>query len=91
MGYLLAIPRSSEMKEEKDFALDGLEFVVSLITSCMFQFLPSLNQCQLILGKNSTQMLIKLAILPFKFLMDFLVSWSFWVRNNMLSIILIRK
>ncbi|KAK2556631.1 MutS protein-like protein 5 [Acropora cervicornis] len=27
LGYLLAIPRSKEMKEEKDFALDGLEFV----------------------------------------------------------------
>ena len=29
---MLAIPRSKEMKEEKDFALDGLEFVVSLAT-----------------------------------------------------------
>lgn len=27
LGYLLAIPRSKKMKEEKDFALDGLEFV----------------------------------------------------------------
>ena len=28
LGYLLAIPRSPEMKEEDDFAMDGLEFVV---------------------------------------------------------------
>ena len=28
LGYLLAIPRSPEMKEEGDFAIDGLEFVV---------------------------------------------------------------
>jgi len=27
LGYLLAIPCTPEMKEEKDFALDGLEFV----------------------------------------------------------------
>ncbi|XP_078354214.1 mutS protein homolog 5-like isoform X2 [Oculina patagonica] len=27
LGYLLAIPRSPEMKEEQDFAIDGLEFV----------------------------------------------------------------
>ena len=32
LGYLLAIPRSPEMKEEHDFAIDGLEFVVRLVT-----------------------------------------------------------
>ncbi|KXJ15947.1 MutS protein-like 5 [Exaiptasia diaphana] len=27
LGYLLAIPRTADMKEEKDFEMDGLEFV----------------------------------------------------------------
>ena len=30
LGYLLAIPRTPEMKEEQDFAIDGLEFVVDM-------------------------------------------------------------
>ena len=55
MGYLLAIPRSSEMKEEKDFALDGLEFVVSLLAVCSNFF----NQCQLIPGRTSHTNVIK--------------------------------
>ena len=29
LGYLLAIPRTEQMKEEKDFEMEGLEFVVS--------------------------------------------------------------
>ena len=43
LGYLLAIPRSPDMKEEQDFAIDGLEFVV-IITSlvqCLSNILGS--------------------------------------------------
>ena len=28
LGYLLAVPRTAEMEEEKDFEIEGLEFVV---------------------------------------------------------------
>jgi hypothetical protein len=31
LGYLLAIPRTEQMKEEKDFEMEGLEFVVSFL------------------------------------------------------------
>jgi hypothetical protein len=41
LGYLLAIPRTEQMKEEKDFEMEGLEFVVSFLFLFIHIFIHS--------------------------------------------------
>lgn len=75
LGYLLAIPRSAEMKEERDFAIDGLEFVV--IISSLLKFLSSCWYSYLLLSIKNNE---KLTSSSQRFSPSFLAITGFTTR-----------